>query len=97
MRRAAAATSVGAARWAETTLARYPGALLAASSLAGGGYRVRLADGRTVEVSVTGPASDAGVPASVVHACLLTGLPLEGFLTLGFAGREEDVLLRLLP
>ncbi|MCX4551767.1 CDP-glycerol glycerophosphotransferase family protein [Streptomyces sp. NBC_01500] len=97
VRRTAAPTAVAAARWAENVFARYPGALLAASSLAGGCCRVRLTDGRTVEVSTTGRTTDAGMSASAVYSCLRAGLPLAGFLTLCFAGREEDVTLRLLP
>lgn len=97
-----ARTAAEALRWIEGTLARYPGALLATVAVEGGGCRVGLADGRTVEVSATGPVTDPEVLGAVVYACLRAGIevrrsPWDTCLTLVFAGREEDVLLRLLP
>ncbi|MET7510085.1 hypothetical protein [Streptomyces albidoflavus] len=99
VRRLAAPTAVAALRWTEETLAELPGSLLAASAVRGGGHLVGLRDGRVVEVSTTGPALDAGLPAAVVYACLRAGLPLHDTqVTLRLGGvREEDVLLRLRP
>ncbi|MHC0430638.1 CDP-glycerol glycerophosphotransferase family protein [Streptomyces sp. O3] len=110
VRSSPARTAVEAARWIADTHARYPGALLAAAAVAGGGCRVGLADGRTVEVSATGPVTDPEVLASVVYACLRAGTDIGAgtgtggarglwgpCLTLVWAGREEDVALRPLP
>ncbi|MFG2884175.1 hypothetical protein ACGFYV_18070 [Streptomyces sp. NPDC048297] len=94
-----APTSVGALRWIEDTLTRLPGSLLAASAVRGGGHLVGLRDGRVVEAAITGPAVDPGLPAAVVHACLLVGAPLDDTqATLRIGGsREEDVVLRIRP
>ncbi|MFP3987118.1 CDP-glycerol glycerophosphotransferase family protein [Streptomyces sp. E11-3] len=101
VRSAQARTAVEAARWIGDTLARYSGALLAATTVAGGGCRVGLVDGRTVEVSATGPVTDPEVLAAVVYACLRAGIDVTPSpwtcLTLVFAGREEDVVVRPLP
>ena len=99
VRRHPAPTETGALRWIADTLAGFPGSLLAASAVQGGGCLVGLADGRVVEASVTGPAPDPGLPAAVVHALLCAELPLDGAqLTLRIDGvRDEDVVLRLRP
>ncbi|WP_274567624.1 CDP-glycerol glycerophosphotransferase family protein [Streptomyces spiramyceticus] len=92
-------SATAATAWARDILARYPGALLAATAVtAAGTYRIALRDGRTVEATVTGPPPDPGLPAAVVHACLMSGLPLDGFVTAAVADRsDEDVSLRVLP
>lgn len=94
-----ASTAVGALRWIEDTLTRLPGCLLAASGVRGNGCLVGLRDGRTVEVTATGPALDPGLPAAVVYACLRAGLRLNGTLVTLRIGdlRDEDVILRLRP
>ncbi|MEU7639963.1 CDP-glycerol glycerophosphotransferase family protein [Streptomyces sp. NPDC039016] len=95
VRRAPAGTTVAADRWIEDTLARYPGCLLAAATVTGRGCRVGLRDGRTVEVSATGPKCDATVLAAVVYACLRARRPPTGFVTLVLGDRSEDAVLRL--
>ncbi|MFH8533839.1 hypothetical protein ACH4GE_36135 [Streptomyces tendae] len=92
-------TTAGALRWVKDALARWPGSLLAASGVRGGVCLVGLRDGRVVEVAVTGPPMDAGLPAAVVYACLRAGLPLgDGQVTLRVGElRDEDVVLRLRP
>ncbi|MGP2438483.1 hypothetical protein [Streptomyces sp. JW3] len=90
-------TAVEARRWIEDTLARLPGSLLAASAVRGGGCLAGLRDGRTVEVTVTGPPLDPGLPTALVYACLRAGLPLEdtrATLRIGTL-RDEDATLRL--
>ncbi|WP_338057223.1 CDP-glycerol glycerophosphotransferase family protein [Streptomyces yunnanensis] len=95
VRRDPADTVVAADRWIDDTLARYPGCLLAAVTVAGRGCRAGLRDGRTVEVSATGRLDDATVLASAVYACLRAGRPPEGFATLALGDRTEDAVLRL--
>ncbi|MGW7414907.1 CDP-glycerol glycerophosphotransferase family protein, partial [Streptomyces sp. NPDC054863] len=94
-------SGTAAAAWACCVFADFPGAVLAAAPVAPGTYRIHVRDGRTVEATVTGAnprtAPDPSIPAAVVHACLLGGVPLDGFVTLSVADREEDVSLRLLP
>jgi hypothetical protein len=99
VRRDRAPTSVEALEWIEDTLTRLPGSLLASSAVRGGSCLVGLRDGRVVEAAVTGPASDAGLPAAVVYACLRAGLALDGAqVTLRIGDlRDEDVVLRLRP
>lgn len=99
VRRHPAPTAVEALRWIENTLAQLPGSLLAASLVRGGGCLVGLRDGRVVEAAVTGPALDPGLPAAVVHSCLLAGHPLDDAqVTLRIGDmRDEDVVLRLRP
>ncbi|MFI0943964.1 hypothetical protein [Streptomyces sp. NPDC021020] len=94
-----AATAVEALRWIGDRLDELPGALLAAAAVRGGGTLVGLRDGRVVEVDATGPTRDPGLPAAVVHACLLTGAPLDGaVVTLRVGERPgEDAALRLRP
>ncbi|KUL54655.1 hypothetical protein ADL22_02690 [Streptomyces sp. NRRL F-4489] len=94
-RREEAGTVVTADRWIDDALARYPGSLLAAATVAGRGCRVGLRDGRTVETSATGPLDDPAVLAAVVYTCLRAHHPLEGFVTLALGNRTEDVSLRL--
>ncbi|SES48709.1 hypothetical protein SAMN04487983_10718 [Streptomyces sp. yr375] len=99
VRRHPAATSVGALRWIEDTLARLPGCLLAAAAVRGGCCLVGLRDGRIVEAAATGPALDPGLPAAVVYACLRAGRPphdTRATLRIGDT-RDEDVVLRLRP
>ncbi|MFD3751637.1 hypothetical protein ACFWVT_15620 [Streptomyces cyaneofuscatus] len=48
--------------WVDETLDRLPGCRLAATALAGGGFLVGLRDGRVVEVAMTGPVTDPGLP-----------------------------------
>jgi hypothetical protein len=99
--RRAPCSGTAAATWAFGIFADFPGAVLAAAPVAPGTYRIHIRDGRTVEAAVTGAdphtAPDPGIPAAVVHACLLGGVPLAGFVTVTVGGREEDVSLRLLP
>lgn len=99
-----AATTIGALRWIEHTLDRFPGSLLAATAYPGGGYLVGLRDGRIVTATVTGRPLDVGLPAAVVYTCLRAGIPLDaeappphhGFVSLRVGDRrEEDVVLRL--
>ncbi|MER8073377.1 hypothetical protein ABTZ59_34530 [Streptomyces sp. NPDC094034] len=99
VQRRSSSTSVGALRWIEDTLGRLPGCLLAASAVRGGVCLVGLRDGRVVEAAVTGPATDPGMPAAVVYACLRAGFPLDdAHVTLRIGGmRDEDVVLRLRP
>ncbi|MYX40134.1 hypothetical protein GTW59_03355, partial [Streptomyces sp. SID89] len=99
VRRDPAPTAVGALRWIEDTLARWPGSLLAASAVHGGGCLVGLRDGRVVEAAVTGPALDPGLPAAVVYACLSEGIGPDGAqVTLRIGElRDEDAVLRLRP
>ncbi|GAQ53948.1 hypothetical protein a10_03753 [Streptomyces acidiscabies] len=99
VRRHRAPTPVAALRWIEDTLARFPGSLLAASAVRGGGCLAGLRDGRVVEAGVTGPVPDPGLPAAVVYACLRAGLALDDAqVTLYVDGvRDEDVVLRLRP
>jgi hypothetical protein len=99
IRRDPASTTVGALRWIGDTLAQLPGSLLAASAVGAGCCLVGLRDGRTVEVTATGPALDPGLPAAVVYACLRAGIPLEDTpVRLRIGGRrDEDVTLRLRP
>ncbi|MFF4951388.1 hypothetical protein [Streptomyces chattanoogensis] len=94
-----AATTAEALRWIRDTLSRWPGSLLAATALRGGGFLVGLRDGRTVEVSITGPVPDPGLPSAVVYACLRTGLTIEdSWMTLRIDGiGDEHVVLRLRP
>ncbi|MFE7315065.1 CDP-glycerol glycerophosphotransferase family protein [Streptomyces sp. NPDC057555] len=94
IRRTPVGTAVSADRWIDDTLARYPGCLLAVTTVAGRGCRAGLRDGRTVEVSATGLLDDAAVLAAVVYTCLRARHPLEGFVTLTLADRTEDVALR---
>ncbi|MER7875895.1 hypothetical protein ABTY63_20410 [Streptomyces solisilvae] len=99
IRRHPAATSIEAMRWIGDTLTRLPGSLLAASAVRGGCCLVGFRDGRTVEVSATGPAMDPGLPAAVVYGCLRAGIALDDTLVTLRIGdmREEDVILRLRP
>ncbi|MER6093980.1 hypothetical protein [Streptomyces bluensis] len=99
VRRPPSPTSIEALGWIRDTLTRLPGSLLAASAVRGGSFLAGLRDGRVVEAAVTGPASDAGLPAAVVYACLRAGLPLDGAqVTLRIGDmRDEDVVLRLRP
>ncbi|MEU8888300.1 CDP-glycerol glycerophosphotransferase family protein [Streptomyces sp. NPDC048442] len=94
-------SGTAAATWARGVFADFPGAVLAAAPVAPGTYRIHVRDGRTVEAAITGAdprtAPDPGIPAAVVHACLLGGVPLDGFVTVTVADREEDVSLRVLP
>jgi hypothetical protein len=94
-----ASTVVEALRGIEDSLAQRPGSLLAASAVRGGCCLVRLRDGRTVEVTATGPALDPGLPAAVVYTCLRAGIPLEDTpVTLRIGDvRNEDVTVRLRP
>jgi hypothetical protein len=94
-----APTTISALHWIRDTLARLPGCLLAASAVRGGGCLVGLGDGRVVEVAVTGPVPDPGLPAAVVYACLRAGLPLhDAFVTVRTGDlRAEDAVLRLRP
>ncbi|MGM9383393.1 hypothetical protein [Streptomyces antibioticus] len=99
VRRRAASTAVGALRWIEETLARFPGSLLAVSDVRGGCCLVGLRDGRIVEAAATGPVTDPTLPAAVVYAWLRAGRPLDDAhvrLRIG-DGRDEDVLLRVRP
>ncbi|GAB2894791.1 hypothetical protein [Streptomyces mayteni] len=97
--RAPAPTAVAAARRIRSALAELPGALLAACAVRDGGCLVGLKDGRLVTADATGPATDAGLPAAVVYACLRAGLPLTDSLVTLRVGRlrEQDVALRLRP
>ncbi|TGB14795.1 hypothetical protein [Streptomyces sp. MZ04] len=99
LRRAPAATAADAIRWARDTLARFPGALLAATALPGGGCLAGLRDGRLVEASVTGPPSGPGLAATAVYTCLRAELPLaDTIVTLRIGdARGEDVALRVRP
>ncbi|MCX4671923.1 hypothetical protein OG453_35495 [Streptomyces sp. NBC_01381] len=99
LRRDPAATATEAINWAHDTLDRYPGALLAASTLSGGGCLAALRDGRLVEAAITGPPAAAGLAAAAVYTCLRADLPLTdtiATLRIGDA-REEDVALRIRP
>ncbi|WP_449657253.1 hypothetical protein [Streptomyces litchfieldiae] len=94
-----AATVVAARAWIRDTLNRLPGSLMAATAVTGGGYLMGVRDGRVVEVTVTGRAVDAGLPAAVVYTLLRAGSPLvtDDFVTLRVgSGREEHVTLRVL-
>ncbi len=99
VRRRPATTAVAALRWIEGMLAELPGSLLAAAGVHGGHCLVGLRDGRTVEVTATGPALDPGLPAAVVYACLRAGIPLDDIPVTLWIGdlRDEDVTLRLRP
>ncbi|MFC7862878.1 hypothetical protein ACFU5B_03555 [Streptomyces murinus] len=99
VRRRPTTTVVAALRWIEGMLAELPGSLLAASAVHGGHCLVGLRDGRTVEVTTTGPALDPGLPAAVVYACLRAGIPLDDTPVTLWIGdlRDEDVTLRLRP
>ncbi|WP_342354254.1 CDP-glycerol glycerophosphotransferase family protein [Streptomyces inhibens] len=97
VRRAPVRTAVAADRWIDDTLARYPGCLLAAASVADRGCRVGLRDGRTVEVSATGLLDDPAVLAAVVYASLRAHRPLDGIVALTLGSRTEDAALRLAP
>ncbi|MFH8985071.1 hypothetical protein [Streptomyces varsoviensis] len=92
-------SAVAALRWADATLARFTGCLLAVAALDGGGALARLRDGRTVEATPTGPDTGPGLCAAVVYACLRAGAPLDGTIVALRAGasHEEDVALRLRP
>ncbi|WP_184576064.1 hypothetical protein [Streptomyces zagrosensis] len=96
-----AATTVAALRWVRDTLHRLPGSLLAAVALPDGGCLVGLLDGRVVEVALTGPPLDPGLPAALIYTCLRAGLPLSDVCVTLHIGsmpvREEDVVLRLRP
>jgi hypothetical protein len=90
-------TAVSALTWIRDTLSRLPGCRLAAVALGRGNCLVGLRDGRIVETTVTGPAVDPGLPATVVYTCLRQGLRLDdAFVTLRIGGvREEGVGLQL--
>lgn len=90
-------SAAAALRWIRDTLDRFPGSLLAAAALGRGSCLVGLRDGRIVEATATGPATDPGLPAAVVYTCLRAKLPLhDTVVTLRIGdGREEDVALRL--
>ncbi|MFE1962211.1 hypothetical protein [Streptomyces sp. NPDC059479] len=96
LRHQTAPTSVAALRWIREVLDRYPGSYLAGTAVAGAGYLVGIRDGRVVEVSTTGPALDAGLPASLVYTCLRGRIPLDTTVTLRADGvHETDAVLRL--
>ncbi|QDQ16689.1 hypothetical protein FH965_32590 [Streptomyces spectabilis] len=78
-----APSAAAARRWTQDALCRFPGALLAASAVAGDGGEVvvGLRDGRAV-VAATREASAPGLAAAVVYTCLRAGLPLETAVTL---------------
>lgn len=97
LRRRPGPTAISARTWIRDTLSRFPGCRLAAAALGDGSHLVGLRDGRIVETTVTGPAVDPGLPATVVYTCLREGLPLDDVLvTLRIGGvREEDVGLHL--
>ncbi|RMB82101.1 hypothetical protein CTZ28_31485 [Streptomyces shenzhenensis] len=100
LRRHPADRAVEAVRWIRRTLARWPGCLMTAAAVRGGGVLVGLRDGRMVEAVVTGPPVDAGLPAAVVYTCLRGGVDVDGAVVtmrVGDRGREEDVALRLRP
>ncbi|MEV0444837.1 hypothetical protein AB0I46_38610 [Streptomyces spectabilis] len=87
-----ASSAAAARRWARDALCRFPGALLAASAVAGGGdggeVVVGLRDGRAVVVG-TREATAPGLAAAVVYTCLRAGLPLETAVTLRLGTRSE--------
>lgn len=96
-RRQHTAATVTGLRWIADTLRRFPGSYLAATGLIAGGYLVGLRDGRVIEVSVTGPTKDAGLPAALVYTCLRARLPLDDMdvtLRVG-AAAETHATLRL--
>ncbi|MEW2071409.1 hypothetical protein [Streptomyces sp. NPDC007346] len=98
LRGAPSRTAAAGLRWAGETLDRLPGCRLVATALAGGGFLLRLRDGRVVEAAMTGPATDPGLPAAAVYALLRAAAPLDDALvTLRVGAREEDVALRLRP
>ncbi|OEV04536.1 hypothetical protein AN216_06380 [Streptomyces oceani] len=99
VRRQPASTSVEALRWIADTLTRLPGSLLSASAVRGDCCLVGLRDGRIVAAATTGPATDPGLSAAVVYACLRAGRPLDDAQVTLRVGdrRDEDVLLRLRP
>ncbi|MCB5907209.1 CDP-glycerol glycerophosphotransferase family protein [Streptomyces pinistramenti] len=91
-----AATTVAADRWATATLSRYPGCRIAAAEINGGGCRIRLHDGRSVDVSATGGMSDAAVLAATVYALLRSGHPLTNdTVVIRVGARTGDADLRL--
>ncbi|MEF9881451.1 hypothetical protein [Streptomyces sp. P9-A4] len=86
---APAATATAALGWIDETLGARPGCLVAATSLDAGGHLVGLRDGRGVEVTQGGSFTDPHLPATAVYACLRTGLPLDGPVSVR-AGRAPD-------
>ncbi|MEV1078112.1 hypothetical protein AB0I98_07645 [Streptomyces sp. NPDC050211] len=93
------ASSVSALQWARDTLNRFPGSLLTAAAVRGGGCLVGLRDGRAVEATSTGQLTDPCLLAATVYTCLRAGMPLDdSIVTLRLGDlREEDVALRLRP
>ncbi|MEV8017325.1 hypothetical protein AB0O76_13455 [Streptomyces sp. NPDC086554] len=99
LRGAPAATVTDAISWVRDTLDRFPGALLAASALSGGGCLTGLRDGRLVEAAMTGPPTGPGLTAAAVYTCLRAGLPMtDTIVTLRIGDtHEEDVALHVRP
>ncbi|MFI7100303.1 CDP-glycerol glycerophosphotransferase family protein [Streptomyces sp. NPDC050161] len=96
IRETPAATVTAADRWATATLSRYPGCRIAAAEIESGGCRIRLHDGRAVDVSATGSMRDAAVLAAAVYALLRSGRPLTNTIIGIRAGaRTEDADLSL--
>ncbi|WP_069812669.1 hypothetical protein [Streptomyces sp. TP-A0874] len=96
-----AQSAVAALSWIRDTLNRLPGSRLAAVALSGGDCLVGMRDGRIVEVAVSGPAVDPGLPAALVYACLRAGLPMaDVFVTLRVGelrSEEAEIRVRHLP
>ncbi|MFG3258644.1 hypothetical protein [Streptomyces sp. NPDC048172] len=95
-----APTTAAAHRWARDTLARWPGALLAATALAdgddgdGGECLVALRDGRAVR---TAGVPDPGLAAAVVHFRLRAGDTPDGGAVAVRVGGGLDGTVRLRP
>ncbi|NGO68952.1 hypothetical protein [Streptomyces boncukensis] len=91
--------AAAALRWIAGTLSRFPGSLLAAARIRGGGCLVGLRDGRVVEAAPTGPDPGAGPLTALVYTCLRAGLPLGPAVVALRTGadREVDVALRVRP
>ncbi|WP_405740910.1 CDP-glycerol glycerophosphotransferase family protein [Streptomyces sp. NBC_01525] len=93
--RDAVAGSIAAAdRWIADVFSRYPGCLLASTSVADAGCRVALRDGRTVVAPLSADRHGAMVVAALVYALVRSGRPLEA-VTFTLGDRAGATVLRV--
>lgn len=87
-------TATAARHWVRDALARWPGSLLAATSLSSGDCMVALRDGRTVLARAGAGSTDPGLVAAVVYTCLRAGhLPAGGLVTVRTGDTHTDIRL----
>lgn len=89
-----APTATAARHWVRDALARWPGSLLAATSLSSGDCMVALRDGRTVLARAGAGSTDPGLVAAALYTCLRADhLPADGLVTVRTGDTLTDIRL----